>query len=142
MDSEISNLLIINLEEKCDGNICVNRREQIGFIVLENFLNIQTCEKCGNLLSLCRQVRVLTDTTHLNKLPNPFKKWWDMSSYSSNNDLIVRLLRKVLNLLDIIRINISSEWGGFEELEIGIENVIANIHLVQNCETIEETIKA
>ena len=34
------------------------------------------------------------------------------------------------------------DWYGLEELEIRIENVIANIHLVENCKTNEEPIKA
>ena len=121
-------------KQKCDGNVCINKTEVTGIIILERCLFIEVCGECHWLSSLSRQMRVLTDTTELTHFSNPFKKWEDISQFKFNGVNILKLLKKVLKLSNKIRDLISSTWYGFDELETGIENIIFNIHLFENFE--------
>ena len=58
-----------------------------------------------------------------------------------NGFTVIRLLRKVLKISNIIRDFISSIWYGFDILESGIDNVISNIRLVESL-NIKYSIKA
>ena len=133
MNSENSNLSQKFPKQKCDGNVCVNNTEVIGIIILERCLFIELCGECLWLSSLSQQMRVLTDPTELIHFSNPFKKWEDISQFEFNG-VIVKLLKKVFKLSNKIRDLISSTWYGFDELQTGIENIIFNIHLVENFE--------
>ena len=106
----------------------------IGIIILERCLYIELCGECQRLSSLSQQIRVLTDTTQLIQFSNPFIKWGDISQLKFNSCIIIRLLKKVLKRSNEIRDLISSTWYGFEALETGIENIIANICLVKKLE--------
>ena len=68
----------------------------------------------------------------INTFSNPFKKWEDISQFEFNGVIILKSLKKVLKLSNKIRDLISSTWYGFDELETGVENIIFNIHLVEN----------
>ena len=78
--------------------------------------------------------KFLTDTTELKQFSNPFIKWGDISQFKFNGVIILKLLKQVLKRSNEIRDLISSTWYGFEALETGIENIIFNIHLVENFE--------
>ena len=134
MKSEKLNLSQKFPKRKCDGNVCVNKTEVIGIIILERCLFIELCGECQRLSSLSRQIRVLTDTTELKQFSNPFIKWGDISQFEFNGVIILKLLKQVLKRSNEIRDLISITWYGFEALETGIENIIANIHLVENFE--------
>ena len=134
MKSEKLNLSQRFPKRKCDGNVCVNKTEVIGIIILERCLFLELCGECQRLSSLSRQIRVLTDTTELKQFSNPFIKWEDISQFEFNGVIILKLLKPVLKRLNEIRDLISITWYGFEALETGIENIIANIRLVENFE--------
>ena len=134
MNSENSNLSQRFPNRKCDGNVCINKTEVIGIIILERCLFIELCGECQRLSSLSRQIRVLTDTTELKQFSNPFIKWGDIGQFKFNGVIILKLLKQVLKRSNEIRDLISITWYGFEALETGIENIIANIHLVENFE--------
>ena len=132
MNSENLNLFQRFPKQKCDGNVCINKTEVIGIIILERCLFIELCGECHWLSGLSRQMRVLTDTTELIHFSNPFKKWEDISQFEFNGVIILKSLKKVLKLSNKMCDLISSTWYGFDELETGIENIIFNIHLVEN----------
>ena len=134
MASENSNLSQRFPKRKCDGHVCINKTEVIGIIILERCLYIELCGECQRLSSLSQQISVLTDTTQLIQFSNPFIKWRDISQLKFNSCIIIRLLKKVLKRSNKIRDLISSTWYGFEALETGIENIIANICLVKKLE--------
>ena len=75
MKSEKLNLSQRFPNRKCDGNVCINKTEVIGIIILERCLFIELRGECHWLSSLSRQMRVLTDTTELKHFSNPFNKW-------------------------------------------------------------------
>ena len=56
MNSENSNLSQRFPKRKCDGNVCVNKTEVIGIIILERCLFIELCGECQRLSSLSRQI--------------------------------------------------------------------------------------
>ena len=127
MKSEKLNLSQRFPKRKCDGNVCNNKTEVIGIIILERCLFIELCGECHWLSSLSRQMRVLTDTTELTHFSNPFKIWEDISQFEFIGVILKSLKNKIRDL-------ISSTWYGFDELETGIENIIFNVHLVENFE--------
>ena len=121
---------------KCDGNVCVNKTELIGFIILEKVLYIGLCGDCRRLAGLGRQIRILTDITELVRFSNPFKKWEDLTRFEFNHVFILSTLKRVLKRLNEVYDLISSTWYGLNALETAIENIITNIHLVENLKQI------
>ena len=132
MDEQNSSVIQRNQKGKCDGNICINRSEMTEFIILEQIFYVELCGACQELSKSILQIQSLTDTTQLKHVPSPFLKWEDITLLQFNGFTIIRLLRRVLKLSNIMRDFISSIWYGFDTLETGIENIISNIHLVEN----------
>ena len=132
MDFKYSNLFQKFPKQKCDGNVCINKPETIEVIVLEKFLYIQLCGSCQRLRSLTQQIWILADTVELIIVSNPFKKWEDKSQFGFNGVIIIRFLKKILKRLNEVYKLISCTWYGLDILETNIENIIFNIHLVEN----------
>ena len=132
MDGENSSVMQRNQKGACDGNICINRSEMAESIILEQILYVELCGECQELTKSILQIRSLTHATQLRHFPSPFIKWENITLLQFNGFTVIRLLRKVLKISNIIRDFISSIWYGFDTLEAGIENVISNIHLVEN----------
>ena len=133
MDSTNSNLL--QTSSKCDGNICINKTESVEFIILEKVLYIELCDDCQRIAGLGQQIRILTDSIELVDFFNPFKKWEDLTQFEFNHVYIFKVLKSILNRLSEIYDLISSTWYGLEALETAIENIITNIHFIQNLKT-------
>ena len=132
MDVQNFSVIKRNQKGKCDGNICINRSETTVFIILEQIFYVELCGECRELSTSILQIQSLTDVTQLKHFPSPFLKWEDITLLQFNGFTTIRLLRRVFKLLNIIHDFISSIWYGFEELEAGIENIISNIHLIEN----------
>ena len=132
MAKQISSLIQRNQKGKCDGNICINRSKMTDFIILEQIFYVEFCGECRELSKSILQIQSLTDVTQSKHFPSPFLKWEDITLLQFNCFTTIRLLRRVLKFSNIIRDFISSIWYGFEELEAGIENIISNIHIVEN----------
>ena len=117
---------------QCDGNVCINRTELIEIIYLDRLCYIELCGECRRLASISQQIRILTDNTELNHFPNPFNKWEDITQLQFDHAVVLSLLKAVLKRLNEFHDLISSAWYGLNALETGIENIVFNIHLVEN----------
>ena len=129
------------IQRACDGNICINRSEMAEFIIVDQILYVELCGECQELTQSILQIQSLTHVTQLRLYPSPFIKWKNITQIKFNGFTVIRLLRKVLKISNIIRDFISSIWYGFDMLEAGIDNVISNIRLVESL-NIKYSIKA
>ena len=141
MDRQNFSVIQRNKKGVCDGNICINRSEMAEFIIVDQILYVELCGECQELTQSILQIQSLTHVTQLRLFPSPFIKWENITQIKFNGFTVIRLLRKVLKISNIIRDFISSIWYGFDILESGIDNVISNIRLVESL-NIKYSIKA